>query len=193
MSIDGLFTFIGNHPWLSFYLCGVIVAALLWIARFYFFWCIDWVIRADVLKHNMKKILPPDEETKEEKEVRIFKLVFLNVIFSWFSVIDVLWSLVIEPLRIMRDQIQPAPQKLLELRFPLRNNPEMAREYVAATSLSLTVCSGHSFLDAVALYEYLLRIQDFYPSFDITVTLKELQRLGLYDEYVISQAESLLR
>lgn len=191
--VFGIYHFVSNHEYISLYLLGCIVAALLWCLRLTFFWCINWILRHDVLVKNSAKILPPDAETREEKDVRLFKFFAFNFIFSWFAAVEFLWSMVIEPLRILRDQVQPAPECIKELRFPLRNNPDMPRESVWAYLAALHVRAGNLPLAAKGLADSLFQIEFYYPSFNKIAALDQLERLDVIQKEVLSSVRSMIR
>ncbi len=190
--VFGIYHFVHNHEYISLYLLGCIVATLLLCFRLVLLWCINLTIGHDVFLKNSSKILPPDAETRGQKDDRLFKIVAFNFIFSWLSAIWLLLSMVIEPLRIFRDQVQSAPESIKELRFPLRNNPNMPRESVWAYFAALHVRAGNLPLAEKELADDLFHIEFHYPSFNKMAALDQLERLDVIRKEVLSSVRSMI-
>lgn len=181
-----LITWIERHPLILLYLVGCVLVVALTVFKVILFRVIDWVIRANVLKRNLTKVLPPDEKTFGEKAARSLMTFTVEALLSWINVIVILWQIVVTSIRVARDLLQPVPEEIKILRFPLRNNPDMPRESVWAYLHALGVKAGEKSPDKAALLQSLNEIANYYPSFDRLAALRQLERLKAINPDIIA-------
>ncbi|GEM_PF-2028260 len=177
---------IDNHPFIFFYLVGCVLVVVLTVFKVIFFWTINWIIKANILNKNLRKVLPPDDVTFMEKVARLVGTLVVEVMLSWINVVVILWQIVVALLRTARDLLSPAPEGIKLLRFPLRNNPAMPRESVWAYLLALQVKVGEKQPNEATIVRSLNELTDYYPSFDRIAALKQLESLNVVSSDVIS-------
>jgi hypothetical protein len=168
---------IDKHPVVLGYLLGSALVVVLTLLKIVLFYTIDWIIKANILQKNMRKLLPPEEMTFGVKAVKFFGVIFIEALLSWVNVVVILWQVLSSIVRVARDQLQPAPEAIRLLRFPLRNNPDMPRETVWAYIQALGVKGGNQLPTKESLVASLNEIATYHPSFDRVVALKHLQNL----------------
>ena len=181
------------HPIILFYLAGCVLVVVLIFFKIILFWTIDWIIKANILKKNLRKVLPPNAMTFMEKGVRLVLTLVVEALLSWINVVVILWQIAATLLRTARDLLSPAPEEIKLLRFPLRNNPDMPRESVWAYLLALQVKAGEKQPSETILVGYLSELSDIYPSFDRIAALKQLESLNVISSDVISASLTQLR
>lgn len=177
---------IDNHPFIFAYLLGSIFVVILILFKVILFWFIDWAIKANVLQKNIRKLMPPDETTFVTKVAKFIGIVVFESLLSWINVAIVLWQIVSGLLRVTRDLLQPAPEAIKNLRFPLRNNPDMPRESVWAYLQALRVKAGEKQPTPEALISSLNEVSELYPTFNRMIALKQLESLGAINPDVTS-------
>jgi len=184
-----------QHPFLLFYIvgCGLVLALTLF--KLVFFWSINWIIRANVLQRNVMKLAPPVDTTFSERCTKVFAVVIFEALLSWINVVVIIWQIVATTFGILRDQLQPAPEAIKLLRFPLRNNPDMSRESVWAYCHSLGIRAGQEIPSKETLLKSLYEISGYYPDFDKSLALRQLESLEAVDSLTIAESlnEVLIR
>lgn len=176
-----------QYPIFFFYFMGSFFAVALSLFKIVLFWSIDWTIRANVLQKNMRKLLPPEELSFREKTTKLLLILVLEALFSWISVAVIIWQIFSTIFRVARDQFQPAPEAIEVLRFPLRNNPDMARESVWAYTGALQVRAGQMPHTQDYLLKSLNIVAEYYPTFDRVAALKQLESLNVISSNVIQE------
>lgn len=184
---------IDDHPCIFFYLVGSVLVVVLSLFKVVLFWAIDWVIRANVFTINLRKLLPPDETTFGEKAAKCLGILTIEALLSWINVAVVLWQIFSTLLRVSRDLLQPAPEAIKVLRFPLRNNPDMPRESVWAHVHALGVRGGEALPTKEALVSSLSQVVGYYPTFDRVAALKQLESLNILSSEVISASLTAIK
>ncbi len=169
---------IDTHPYIFIYLLGSVLVVLLTLFKTALFYTVDWMIRANVLQKNMRKLLQPDESSFGDKALKSFGLLLVEAFLSWVNVAVILWQILSALFRVARDQLQAAPEAISILRFPLRNNPDMSRETVWAYCQALGVKAGHKLPTKEELVNSLNEISRYYPTFDRVAALKHLESLN---------------
>ncbi|MES2106964.1 MAG: hypothetical protein V4634_23310 [Pseudomonadota bacterium] len=176
-----------SHPFIFGYLIGCFFVAILILFKTILFWLLDWLTKANVLKKNIEKISPPDGKTFLAKFGMFVGIALFEVLLSWINVAVISWQIAIGILRVSRDALQPAPEAVKSLRFPLRNNPNMSRESVWAYLQALGVkAGGNPTIEELA--NSLNEIAEIYPTFNRTIALKKLESLYVMNPESISAA-----
>lgn len=170
---------IDRHPFIFFYLVGCILVVALILFKVVLFWSIDWIIKANVFNKNLRKVLPPDDMTFGEKAADFVCILVVEALLSWINVVVVLWQIATTLLRVARDKLQPAPEGIKILRFPLRNNPNMSRESVWSYVQALSVKAGEKQPNEAELVSSLNQVAEYYPTFDRIAALKQLESLNV--------------
>ena len=177
---------IDNHPFIFGYLLGSLLVVILILFKITLFWLIDWIIKANILQKNISKLMPPDEKTFWAKAGVFIGVLIFEALLSWINVAVVLWQIATGILRVARDLLQPAPEVIKVLRFPLRNNPDMPRESVWAYLQALSVKAGEKQPTQEAIISSLNEIAEMYPTFNCITALKQLESLGAVSPDVTS-------
>jgi ABC-type multidrug transport system fused ATPase/permease subunit len=177
---------INEHPYLSLYFLGCVLVVILTLLKIILLWAVEWLTKANILNKNLKKLLPPDENTFGKKTTLFVGTLALEAALSWINVVVMLWQIITALLRTVRDVFSSAPEAIKLLRFPLKNNPNMSRESVWAYLLALQMKVGEK---EPSESELLLALNDLfghYPSFDRVAALKQLERLNVMDSDAIA-------
>lgn len=166
-----------EHPYIAIYLFGCVLFLLLSLFKVVIFYTIDWITKANILNMNIRKIMPPNEMTVLQNVSKFIGILLFEMLLSWINVVLVLWQIVTTLIRILRDLLTPAPEAIKILRFPLRNNPKMAREAVWAYVIALNVKAGVKRPDEYGLVEAIREISENYPNFNYRDALAHLGSL----------------
>jgi hypothetical protein len=166
-----------EHPLLAIYLLGGCVVLMLALFKMALFASINWAIRHDVLNKNIKKILPPEERPFRTRLLMASGVLAFEMLLSWINVAVILWQMGIQLLGLFRDQLQPAPEAIKELRFPLRNNPDMSRETVWAYTTALAARAGHGEPTVDGLLQSLQAVAECYTDFSPSSAIYQLEGL----------------
>jgi hypothetical protein len=172
-----MWTWIEEHPYVLLYLVGCVVYVFLSLLHLVIFGLIRWMTKTNTLNKNLRKILPPDERSSDEKATAVFTAVVINVALSWINVLLVIWQTLAGLLGTLRELFSSTPEAVKLLRFPLRNNPNMSREAVWAYCEALKVKAGEKQPSESALRSSLDELLEHYPSFDRETALNELKAL----------------
>jgi hypothetical protein len=182
-----------NHPYIFIYLLGCSLVIILTFVKLVLFYAIDWVTKGTILKKNLKKLMPPDEKSILRKTVAFLGIVAIETLLSWINVFVILWQIIAGLFRILRELLTPVPEAVKALRFPLRNNPSMARESVWAYLLALAVKAGEKQPNENQLIDKLDEVCENCPSFDRIDALKQLESLGAISPNTILSTISLIK
>jgi hypothetical protein len=178
-----------EHPLLAIYLLGGCVVLILALFKMALFAAISWVIRHDVLNKNIKKILPPEERPFRTRLLMASGVLAFEMLLSWINVAVILWQMGIQLLGLFRDQLQPAPEAIKELRFPLRNNPDMSREAVWAYTTALGARAGHGEPTVDGLLQSLQAVAECYTDFSPSSAIYQLEGLRAVREETTAAAK----
>ena len=120
--------FIDQHPYLSIYLLGSLLAIILIFIKNIIFYLVDWIIKANILKKNLKKLAKPDNRGWYEKASIYLIGLLITTASSWIEVVIFIVYVPYQLIKVLRDLLTPAPEQVKALRFPLRNNPMLSKE-----------------------------------------------------------------
>jgi hypothetical protein len=183
-----------SSPYLMIYLLGCLVVLVLLPLKLVLIWVINWITKSNIVIANLKKIGPP-ETTKEffvRAGIRLGVLI-VEVPLSWINVVVILWQILRLILQSMREILTPVPEVIRALRFPLKNNPEMARESIWAHAVALGVHAGGGQPDVGSLVQSLREVFDNYPTFNTEKALLELEALSVASPAVLASARDFTR
>ena len=122
---------IDEHPYLLLYLVGCVLSLILIVLGTVVSGTVGWITRANIVKKNLKKLLPP--QTFAAKAGVVLGTLAFSVALSWINVLlVVLWQIPVGLLGTLREFFSSTPEAIKLLRFPLKNNPYMSREAVWA-------------------------------------------------------------
>lgn len=179
---------IDQHPYLFIYLLGCVLVVALLIFKIILFWIISWITKENILNKNLKKLLPPDEKTFEQKAYFFIGTLALEIALSWINVVVVVWQIMTTVLKNLREVLASTPEAIKLLGFPLRNNPNMSREAVWAYLYALGIKGGEK---PPSEHELLLELKEpsrHHPSFDRKAALNQLNDLNVMSADVILSA-----
>lgn len=179
---------IDQHPYFFAYLLGCVFVVLLLAFKVALFWTIAWITKANIVRKNLKKLEPDDEQGFGLKAAVVLGGFVLEVALSWINVIVALWQIAVMLLKTLREAITSTPEAIKLLRFPLRHNPNMSPEAVWAYVSALSIKAGENVLDADELMRSLNSLRDEHPSFDPEAALDVLNGLDVMSPAVISSA-----
>lgn len=180
MTIDG---------WLGVYLFGAAIAFALINVKVAITYLIWWVTKANVWKKNLSKIQRPEDKEPWYTPVLTYVItVLVESSLSWINVPVALWQIGGITLKAMRDLGTPVPERLKELRYPLRTVPNLDAEIVWAHVLSIAVFAGEPTPTSNAIVEQLIELRGWHPSFRPNLALKRLEWLGICDHESIAEA-----
>jgi len=100
------------HPLLVFCLVGCALVVVLSFAKIALFWFVDWSLKCNILKKNMRKLIPPDEQVFLEKVGRFCGTIAVETFLSWINVLVILWQVATVTSNVLRDQLQSAPEAI---------------------------------------------------------------------------------
>lgn len=170
---------LNEHPYLSIYILGCASALILSLFKIVLFYSIDWIIKANILNKNIRKIMPPEEKTFAQRALTFLGILIFEMLLSWINVFVVLFQVVTTLIRIIRDSLAPAPEAVKNLRFPLKNNPHMTREAVWAYLMALKVKAGDKPPDEYGLIDGIKDVSEHYPTFNFRDALNQLDSLNV--------------
>lgn len=174
--------------WVVIYLIGCAAALCLQLVSIALFYALTWMLKGNILRKNLKKLEPPDDETFWQKAATFAFILTLEVALSWF---DVLLMLVLIPWRlfnILREVVTSAPEEIKRLRFPVLNNPDMSPESVWAHVRAFEAKGGGEQPNAQKLLWSLQATTDNRPQFDRAEALHQLKNLNAVNPEVVASA-----
>lgn len=176
-----------DHPYLSGYLLGCVIAFFLGLVVAVESYILSWLFKGNILQKNLNKIKDPATYGfKANFGLFTFGL-FTSVLMSWLGVLQYLWTIFWVPIRMLRELLSSTPEEIKALRFPLMNNPELSREAVYAYAYALGVKAG-AIPSPWQIAQELKYIEGFYPSFNPKRALETLKSLGVIEQETISEA-----
>ena len=182
---------IDQHPYVFIYLLGCVAVVLLSMSNVALFWIVAWITKGNVVRKNLKKLEPEDDEPNFAVKAAGFMAVFVfEVALSWIGVLVALWQMASMLLKTLREAFTSTPEEIKSLRFPLRNNPNLSREAVWAYVHALRIKVGEVAPDERNLLQSIHGVREQHPSFDTATALSQLGGLNVISEAVISSAQS---
>lgn len=176
------------NEYLFFYLLGCGLVLGLSMFNLAFFWLLAWITKGNVLAKNLKKLQPPDDESRGIKIFALAAGMLLEMALSWIGVLAALWMMLSRVFKILREALTSTPEAVKLLRFPLRNNPNMSREAVWAYVHALSVRAGAKQRCAGDLLDLLDSIAEDHPTFDRADALRQLESLNVVSSKEVSAA-----
>lgn len=183
---------IDRHPYLFVYLLGSALVLLLGVCSATLFWVLAWITKANVVANNLKKLNPPDEESRAMKAAAFTAALVFETALSWIGVIVAVWQIIATLLKLLREGLVSTPEEIKLLRFPLRNNPNMSREAVWAHVQALKIKVGEAIPSRDSLLVALENVREDYPTFDAESALSQLQHLNVVRAEVVSSVLSAM-
>lgn len=183
---------LAEHPYLFGYLVGVVLAMALLIAKSVVFWSLCWITKTNILAANVKKLREPDKTPIRVKIAKAVGWFVAEAALSWLNVALVLWQILADSLRTIRDALSATPETVKRLRFPLKNNPDLSAEAVWAYLFALDITAGAQPPDEPQLMIALSKVSAHHPSFDQMVALGQLEFLGVVKPDVLSAAVDIV-
>lgn len=182
---------IDEHPYLSIYLLGCLVALLLQILTYFIYWTLSWITRENILRKNLKKVQEPDKRTLGTKVIVVVVWDAVGVASSWIGVAFQLWQILATLLGVVREIVSSTPEAIKLLRFALKNNPDMSREAVWAYLMAISIKAGRSITSEHELHASLKDVFDYYPSFDRRAAIRQLESLNAVSSDLITSITSV--
>lgn len=207
MAWEDLVRFYREHQTLfHYYLVGSVVAPCLEVAHWTYILTLEWFLKGNIYRANLKKIEPPGGSNlrlwrKSDLGVlveppglgaKIWKGLRVLAWEAWLSWIGALYVVVVflgDILIFVREVLSDsAPDVLRKLRYPLGHNPRLSSEAVWAHSFAISILFGEPVQDGSAILDSLARVQENHPDFDRRKALEILGDLGIARESVVSRA-----
>lgn len=182
--------FTNQHPYLFIYLLGSSLVILLTLFKIAIFYIIDWIIKANILNKNLKKLTKPDNTEWYLKVLRFFGLLLFEAALSWINVVVVTGQILYHTLKVLREIFTPAPEEIKKLRFPLRNNPMLSAEAVWAYLMALNIKSGEALQNESVLFASLEEVLDNKHDFNFQNALDQLGNLNVLNSETITSAKN---
>lgn len=182
--------FIDQHPYISIYLLGSLLVVLLTFVKIALFYAIDWVIKANILNKNLKKLADPDNNQWYLKALKFLVLLLFEAALSWINVVVILGQILYGIVKVLRDLFTTAPEEIKALRFPLRNNPFLSKEAVWAYLMAISVKMGEALQNESGIIASIEDVLDNRPDFDYLNALDQLDNLKVMNSETISSAKS---
>jgi hypothetical protein len=179
---------IDQHPYIFIYLLGCVFVLILSIFKVILFWFLSWITKGNILKKNLKKLDPADEQAFGRKAMVFIGVLAFEAAPSWINVIVGVWQIIAHLLKIVREALVSTPEAIKELRFPLNNNPNMSREAVWAYVYALSMKVGEKLPGESELLYALNDLREEHPSFNREAALNQLKGLNVVSADVISSA-----
>lgn len=177
---------------LLFYLVGCFAVIVLTLLKVCLFWSVGWLTGENTMVKNIKKLQPPDKTSTSLKLLKYAGIVLFEALFSWISVLGILFQIFVMPLKVLRSFMAIKPDKVKALRFPLWHNPDLSRESIWAHFVALQVEAEGERKSARTLIESLEEIKDYHPRFMPREAVNDLKELGVCSEAVITEVVEVL-
>jgi hypothetical protein len=184
---------ISEHPYLALYLSGSILVVLLSLLKVILFHAVDWFIKGNILRKNLKKISPPDKKSILEKIGVFISTIVVEALLSWINVVVIIWQILVFLLHAVRNVVSSVPEEIKQLRFPLTNNPNMSREFVWAYGIALLVKTGSNTLTKGNIIHSIKETLGYYKTFDYTTALDKLCELRVVDSAIINSVKEYMK
>jgi hypothetical protein len=193
-----------------YYVVGCAVALCLQVARWMFFTTIEWLMKVNIHRANLKKLEPavppvvPIEGAEPFRLLEVFERTGMidlgpkasseddtfgfKLVLSWIGAVLVSVVFLLEALELVRRLISRTPDAVVNLRYPLRNNPLLLREAVWAHSFALAIPFGDCVQDPLFILFLLNEVRRNHSEFDRRLALEILGDLRVARESVVSRA-----
>jgi hypothetical protein len=176
--------------WLGVYVAGCVLTASLILIKLAIVWCINWISKFNVFHKNVKKLQRPEPPNRVAEWGVFIAVLLFEAALSWINVPIVIWQILSIIAKSLRESFTAVPEKIKELRFPLKNNPELDRESVWAYVVSLKVSFGEIIPTDASLVSDLNEIRANCPSLNSRLALSHLKRIGVVEPDVVARAIS---
>ena len=177
-----------EHQYVSVYLAGCVAVVLLSFMRIAVFWAINWILKANIVQRNLKKLQPPEKRPFLTRAGLFLAVVTFEAALSWINVPIILWQTTADFFRTMRELLASVPEEVKQLKYPLRNNADLTRESVWAYVQAFNVKLGNTQPSNYDLIASLDEIHNYYPSFDSIGALRQLDSLKSFSPGRIDDA-----
>jgi hypothetical protein len=178
----------GMSTWLFIYLAGCVVAVLLSVASVVLFSALQWILKGNIIRRNLKKLDETENESFWSEFGTATLLIALSAALSWIQVLITLVGSLWKLLEILRELFVNVPETIKKLRFPLQNNPDMSREAVWAYVRAIEAKAGANLFNAYGLLSSLQSVIDNHKDFDSHTALQHLRALDAVSSEVIDAA-----
>lgn len=176
----------------NIYLVGCVVSIMVIISKVLVFKILLWLTKENIIIHNIKKISPPDEFGILGKAVSQALMYLLETALSWLSVfLNVLHTIYVV-LNFIRESMVSVPEDVKQLRFPLKNNPNLSAESVWAYKTALEIKAGEIPVKGEGLLKLFGFIDVYCPSFSRKTALNTLRKCDVIEEEIIESAFSII-
>jgi hypothetical protein len=179
------------HPYWTLYLLGCAFVPPLLAVRALLFYALRWITKGNILEANLKKLNPPEKKAAEGRLLKFVWNLVLEAAFSWINVLVLVWSTLALLLRTTRDAFSAAPESIQQLRFPLKSNPDLAREAVWAYAIALGIRNGET-SDSARLTSVLETDAARLWYFDADKALAHLETLEVVKPAVLAEVKRVV-
>lgn len=183
---------IDERPYLAIYLMGSVLVVILTLVKAVLYPAIDWLTKANILKKNLKKLMPSDERSYTVKFATLGGQILVEAALSWINVVVIIIQIAITLLSVIREGFTSVPEEVKQLRYPLRNNPDMSKESVWAYIYALGIKGGGEVLSQGDIIASLEEVKANRKTFDCIVALDHLQQLGVASAVALDSAKEYL-
>jgi len=154
------------------------------------FYVFNWITKANILDKNLKKL-----QKEDKKEWYLNLLIFLGkVLFeaslSWMNVVLVLWQIISEIIKGLRELLTPIPEEIKKLRFPLRNNPALSKEAVWAYLIAINSKTGEALPNKYFIIGSIEETLQNRPDFNYRYALNQLDNLKVLSSETIASIKN---
>lgn len=178
------------HPYLLIYLLGSLLVILLTFVKIVLFRIINWIIKANILTKNLRKLEKPDNNPWYLRTIISLGLLLFEAALSWINVVIVLGQILYDIVKLLRDLFTPAPEEIKVLRFPLRNNPRLSKEAVWAYATALGVKTGEALPKKHVIISTMQEVLHNNPDFNYQNALDQLDNLKVINPETISSIKN---
>ena len=179
-----------GHPYLLFYLVGCALVVVLSLVRITLHYSVIWITKTNVLERNLRKLKPDAVRHPWVGLAKSLGIFVVEIPLSWLNVAVISWKIVAMLLSLARDALSPVPQAVRQLRFPLKNNPDLLVESVWAYLYALGIRAGNVPPDEPGLAEAINEVFLNLPDFDRAAALRQLEALDVVKPSVIAAVVS---
>jgi hypothetical protein len=179
--------------WLAIYLVGAAITFLLILVKLFLSLCLRWMTKVSIWQKNLAKIQPPKENLKWYWNVAMFLgMSLIECCLSWINVPVLIWQIIKILLDVIREMFTSVPERIKELRYPIRNIPNLEAESVWAHGLGLSVCAGSALPTVTSIVSELNEIKSFNRNFNPAVAVDHLKRLGVVSAEITTRVAERL-
>lgn len=177
------------HPYLLIYLLGSLLVVLLILVKLALFHIIDWIIKANILNKNLKKLAKPNNTAWYFRVLKFLGILLFESSLSWINVVVVSVQIPYGIVKVLRDLFTPASEKIKELRFPLRNNPKLSPEAVWAYLMALNVKTGEALPKEHDIIVSIEEVLNNRPDFNYQNALDQIDTLQVINSKIVSSVK----